>query len=1006
MKKDNLDVTGADAVANAMAKRAGRKPSEDATIERLTDLLVFTSAVVVAEIISVDLTDAQDEALMEHIEEAERLFRRYYDSMEAGVDKFITPLLDLPGLTRFKMDIERVLRTPDRSNPRHFCSNVMPLVAQLQMHPVKFKEVFTGRTAKAMRQLVQAAWMEDGDAKTPQTLATLSKIPSVSAAPVLREWTKKATVTAGVSLASGDVEIAVADAETAGNIGEQIAKVDAKLEATAPMTQEAADLEMEKVELHASLAEAVEASHEPALSMASAVQSMKADATPDYLRNLDDEKVAYIYAGGKTLLNAGAGAGKTKAITCKVKYLVDEKGLQPDQIVVCSFTKAASAEIADRVDKSFGIKGKYIGRTSNSFAYGIISMYRPDLKTALANGQKADALARYAYKQLTLKGTEHYTSNRANSPYATRAIAMDDPRMSWVHLGQDPIDENGKPIRLRQLMLTISKWKNDLYKPDEAQREHGRSPAKGDYGRAAASFYAAYEWLKRRDPNMSPCLDFDDQHIVAYETLRDNESVRERVQGQFRAVIIDEAQDYNNLQFKLFHLLSGKAEYVDYVGDDRQAIYGFRGALPEEFQALAGKGFQVLNMQTNYRSGSSIVNAGEQLIAYNKDQLPKVCRAEISRGEGQIRYATTPTHQEAALSIAMEVKAAMDAGAADPSAFGVVVRNNAEKDAVMLSLISRGIPYRSNSDTDYFNNPSVRSLLAWVSVATLTDPSEVKERTEALKVALKFPAYPDFKLPYQYIEKLERSVRTADLVEAIMSDRYADANVQNLQAGIRKLEALAMQADTGLLVQNILEMQGASGSMLESLADAVDVDKMIEEGLEPDQITKDMLVDRVLATFQPIRDLAAVREVPRNFVDVLKKLKAANQKCKKGSKAEGNVEPAVQIDTCHQWKGLEADHVFVIMSKGVWPSAMNGNDPKAIAEERRLAYVAITRGRDSVKVLCPEMSYNGKSTQGISPFVSEACLRPESEKVKTSSRRKKKATHVAIDMIKSLEVIG
>lgn len=698
----------------------------------------------------------------------------------------------------------------------------------------------------------------------------------------------------------------------------------------------------------------------------------------------------------------------THTLTAKIAYAVREQGYHPDQILATSFTRAASAEIKERVKERFGIESDNIGRTTHSIAGTLIRNFRPDIEKKRQNlfsgnsaNVKIGTCMKMAYKQLEMESW----MNRGQK-YYKKSIGADDPSMAWVNQGGYPSDPLGRPIPQKTLEIIVGKMRAAGIELEDAIQQHKGS---GTLSEAATAMWAAYEWLKENNNQFGPIIDFDDMLKYGHEILKTDPKARAQMQKQFKVLLIDEAQDQNIVQNEIFDMIGAKADTLAYIGDDRQSIYAFRGASPEEFVSRKQKGFEVLTMTTNYRSGQNIVQAGEDLIAHNEDrQLPKTCRAFEARGEGEIRNRVTETHEEAAASAVREIAAGVQAGES-PDNYGVVVRNNAEKDAFMIALIAKGIPYRSASGSNFFKKPAVKAILTWLKVACLPEGIELDN---ALLTAHESPG---FMLDRMFKSKVERvrGSRLDFILEGGRQEVYTgnqswrNASVEAYGEAVKDIRDFASSASSvGDIITKILSITGnvpkEKGSddkkdVLYWMVEKVNIQELIADSeIDPDDISMAVLEDEAKAPLSPLLAMANKMPDPDRYLAVISKLEGAMDKTQKKAKGPENAnekhEPAVQVDTCHQWKGLEANHVYVCMAAGVWPNyrseaAYTAGDETAFDEERRLAYVAITRGRDSVTVLSPDVSYMGKDA-GTSRFVSEACIKDEKIEdttVKTSS---------------------
>lgn len=438
-------------------------------------------------------------------------------------------------------------------------------------------------------------------------------------------------------------------------------------------------------------------------------------------------------------------------------------------------------------------------------------------------------------------------------------------------------------------------------------------------------------------------------------------------------------------------------------------IYEFRGAKPKNFiNASKREGVTICPLTKNFRSGSSIVDAANKLIAHNENrQIPMVCEADVERrGTGEIRAVPFDTHESAAVATAVEIKDAVDEGAS-PKDFGILVRNNAEVDAYALNLAVRGIPYRTlkAENGGFFGRPLVRALLSWMRLFTSTSESELND------AFLEAHRTPGFNLDDKFADGLRSMVSGESYYDFVArgGEVYDPRNKsvawrnRNAQAYVQQIQALRVQglADSKSLVSAILDVKGVKKTFVEALMEKVsDEDLEQSSGGEKDD---DARRNAALVPLRPILVMAEHFKDPKGLLDVVRKLQAANEKLEKKNPTDKEdwAEPAVLIGTVHGWKGLEADYVYVSSASGVFPhfkaeqaareQAALGQEVTALDSERRLYYVALTRGRKGVTVNAPQINYRGREGSP-SVFISEACIKFASSSenpasVKTASTR-------------------
>jgi DNA helicase-2/ATP-dependent DNA helicase PcrA len=407
------------------------------------------------------------------------------------------------------------------------------------------------------------------------------------------------------------------------------------------------------------------------------------------------------------------------------------------------------------------------------------------------------------------------------------------------------------------------------------------------------------------------------------------------------------------------------------------SIYAFRGAVPQEFIQLPQRGFDLLKITTNYRSGKAIVDAGNRLIAHNENrQIPKVCKADVERrGMGEIRAVATATHEAAATYAADEIASSLEGGNMSPDAFGILVRNNAEADAYALALMVRGIPFRCKRD--FFSAPAIKSVLAWMTIAVGSPDEAVNDAVTRAHMV------PGFFLDKEFASGLAHECPKGKNYLQFLLDgglpytgRNSWRNAKMVRPYVDALREMSTaQGDAESLIRTILDIRSDKGKFIDALEDEVDPDDLLDESSGVD-ITEEQIREAALAPLQPLFQMSSTFQDPAKFMEFIGKMERANARTRKGEDAPE--EPAVLIGTVHSWKGLERSHTYVSMAGGVFPHMSNderamAGDVEAYDEERRLAYVALTRGRDSVTVLSPQTNYLGKEI-GTSRFIDEACI--------------------------------
>jgi len=440
-----------------------------------------------------------------------------------------------------------------------------------------------------------------------------------------------------------------------------------------------------------------------------------------------------------------------------------------------------------------------------------------------------------------------------------------------------------------------------------------------------------------------------------------------------------------------------EGEFVDLQVDDasnffgggilsHNSIYKFRGAEPQLYIDKARSDFQELRMEMNYRSGANIVNAGEDLIEHNGDrQLAKTCRAYEANGEGNIEYIRPDTHESAAKEVVLDIRSKLKSGEYAPRDFGIVTRTNAEKDAYLIALISAGIPFETKGGIAFFGKPIVKSVLAWARLVSDRGDKSNLALADAIKT-------PNFKmLGRGFLTKLGQRAKQAgftDWCEYLIQEQpvfypKGTESQNSLDALSQTVETMRSRGtnDFGALLEYILEIQGteedANGgrmSFMDKLVNKMDLDLLRSEQDLGDRVISRAELETIAKA--PLNPLTAIADVKPDVGEFLKIIDMLTAKESKAKDQENTVLKGgrVLVNTCHQWKGLEAQELYVLMAGGVWPNAMSDDTD----EERRLAYVGITRGKQAVTVVSPHKNYLNKDSD-LSQFVSEACIRSKDD---------------------------
>ncbi|EML5157805.1 TPA: DNA helicase Rep [Morganella morganii] len=614
------------------------------------------------------------------------------------------------------------------------------------------------------------------------------------------------------------------------------------------------------------------------------------------------QQQAVEYVQGPCLVLAGAGSGKTRVITNKIAHLIRNTGYQPRQIAAVTFTNKAAREMKERVAQTLGRKEAKGLMISTFHTLGLEIIKRE-------------------YKALGMK------SNFSLFDDQDQLALLKE--LTFDHLEED------KEL-LQQLVSQISNWKNALLTPEQA-----KGLARSEREHTFAECYRRYE-LHLNSCNV---LDFDD--LITKPTLlfaRD-EQARERWQQRIRYLLVDEYQDTNTSQYQLVKLLVGKRAYFTVVGDDDQSIYSWRGAQPKNLVQLS-KDFpelRVIKLEQNYRSSGCILNAANILIANNPHVFEKQLFSNLGYGD-PMKVITANNEDHEAERVVGELIAHHFINKTDYKDYAILYRGNHQSRIFEKMLMQNRIPYRISGGTSFFSRPEIKDLLAYLRV--LTNPEDDS-------AFLRIVNTPRRGIGPATIQKLGEWANTRDkslyqasfdlgLGQTLSGQGLAAlTNFTGWLAEVEKLverEPLIAVRDLlhGLDYQSWLFETSASPKAAEMRMKNVDqLFSWMAEMLEGDDLNEPMTLAQVVTRFT-LRDMMERGE-------------------------EADELDQVQLMTLHASKGLEFPYVFLVgMEEGILPH-QSSIDEDNVDEERRLAYVGITRAQKSLFfTLCRERRQYGE----------------------------------------------
>ncbi|NGY58569.1 DNA helicase PcrA [Lentzea sp. NEAU-D13] len=617
---------------------------------------------------------------------------------------------------------------------------------------------------------------------------------------------------------------------------------------------------------------------------------------------LDDlnpaQRRAVEHAGSPLLVVAGAGSGKTRVLTRRIAYLLAERDVHPGQIMAITFTNKAAAEMKERVADMVGARARSMW--VSTFHSMCVRVMRRDAKTL------------------------GMSSNFS-------IYDSDDSRRLITLVARD-LDLDPKKYAARTLAVHISNLKNELIDPETAAAQ-----ATNDLERRVAEVYTVYQ----RRLGESNSLDFDDLIMKTVELLQTFPDVAEHYRRRFRHVLVDEYQDTNHAQYTLVRELVGKAggelppAELCVVGDADQSIYAFRGATIRnivEFERDYPDATTIL-LEQNYRSTQNILTAANAVISRNPNRRDKSLWSDLGEGEKIVGYVADNEHDEAAF-VANEIDRLVDGGEVNNSEIAVFYRTNNQSRVFEEIFIRLGLPYRVVGGVRFYERREVRDALAYLR--TLANPDDTVSLRRILNVPKRGIGDRAEACVSAYAER-ERISFAAALREAV-HDRVPMLNPRsrNAIAGFVELmdqlgEMVEREDDVADILEAVLEKTGYR-TELEASEDPQDHTR-IENLNELVTVAREFTELELPEGADPVPSLPAFLERVSLVADA-------------DSIPDAESDGVVTLMTIHTAKGLEYPVVFSTgWEDGVFPHMRALGDPAELAEERRLAYVGITRAQ-------------------------------------------------------------
>ena len=605
-----------------------------------------------------------------------------------------------------------------------------------------------------------------------------------------------------------------------------------------------------------------------------------------------EQREAVFHTEGPLLILAGAGSGKTRVLTHRIAYLIEEKGINPWNILAITFTNKAAGEMRERVDDIVGFGSESIWvSTFHSTCVRILRRH----------------IDRLGYDN-------NFTIYDSDDQ---KTLMKDVCKLLQI---------DTKTYRERTILSAISSAKDEMITPEEYELN-----AYGDFSKKKiAEAYKEYE----RQLKANNALDFDDLLVKTVQLFQTQPEILEYYQDRFRYIMVDEYQDTNTVQFKLISLLAAKYKNLCVVGDDDQSIYKFRGANIQNILSFE-KEFEhtkVIKLEQNYRSTSTILDAANAVIKNNVGRKSKSLWTENGEGE-KIQFRQFDTAYDEAEYIVGDIRERVDNGKAAYCDHAVLYRTNAQSRLFEEKMITANIPYKIVGGVNFYARKEIKDLLAYLK--TIDNGKDDLAVRRIINV-------PKRGIGLTTVNRITEAAqqRGISFYEALCS---ADL-VPGLGRSISKLESFAAMIE---YFRKEAEHLSITELMEEILTETGYVEELKAEGEEEAEARLqniDEFLNKIAAYEESCEEELPTLSGFLEEVALVADIDSLDEE-----------SDYVVLMTLHSAKGLEFPYVYLAgMEDGIFPSYMTitADDPTEIEEERRLCYVGITRAKKELAMTC------------------------------------------------------
>ena len=615
----------------------------------------------------------------------------------------------------------------------------------------------------------------------------------------------------------------------------------------------------------------------------------------DLLNDLNEsQRKAVEYIDGPSLVIAGAGSGKTRVLTYKIAYLL-QQGVKPWSIMALTFTNKAAREMKERI-------GKLVGQ---------------ELAQHLYMGTFHSIFSRILRAEAQHIGfTNNFTIyDESDSRSLIKTIVKE--------MGLD--EKVYKPASVHS---RISMAKNNLMSAENYARDKElyQADQRAKMPRVGEVFITYVQRCQQAN-----AMDFDDLLTLTFKLFQEHEDIRKKYADRFDFLLVDEYQDTNHAQMRIVMQLCKEKERVCAVGDDSQSIYSFRGANIDNILSFQSrfKEARLFKLEQNYRSTQSIVEAANSLIKHNSNQIPKNVYSKNDKGESLI-YKPAYSDKEEALIVCREIKRIKRQDDCQYSDFAILYRTNAQSRSFEEEFRKQGIPYRIYGGLSFFQRKEIKDVIAYFRLVANPDDEE------AFKRIINYPA--------RGIGNTTVAKIAACALDNHVSFWQVISSPEHYGLGVNK-GTLAKLESFRLMISGFVEKSASMNAF--DLGDTIVKESGISADIyksgsrDPEDLARQENLEELLGGMQSFVEECREegREQEAYLTDYLQGVALLTDLDSKGD----DDEPRVSLMTVHASKGLEFPTVFVVgLEENIFPSAIVST-LRELEEERRLLYVAITR---------------------------------------------------------------